>query len=406
MTEPLLMALTALAAWLGVEAFRVGDAGSIRRAGFALAAAAMTRYEAWPFTAALLALGPFRRFVLDGPRESIMLAAASRSTAAAALAFVVLSRATVGEWFVKSGFFIAENPDLRRPLAALVSVWWGTHQLTSYRWPSSCGGLAVLLARSLRSRDAAHWLPPRSGWRGGAPLVRVLLGPPVPDSLHGPACPCGWTGCRLLRRDGRPIEAARRSPGPRGGGGGSGRSIPPPDGGRAQWDRTNQAGRPRWRPTSGTVERGTRHGSMGSLAHFMQELSREGFRIRDFLHEGNETSGLPRSSTRTLTPNGCSSRNRRKGATCSRRGRAPVLSTWRLCARRRGRRRRTLSPKIEREAVHRRPCGKQSRRTQVMKRSFRTIAERGEDAEPAKSSLVPRKSRQIGRAHWYRPPIR
>jgi hypothetical protein len=27
--------------------------------------------------------------------------------------------------------------------------------------------------------------------------------------------------------------------------------------------------------------------SMGSLAHYMQELSHEGFHIRDFLHEGN-----------------------------------------------------------------------------------------------------------------------
>ena len=27
--------------------------------------------------------------------------------------------------------------------------------------------------------------------------------------------------------------------------------------------------------------------SMGSLAHYMQELSREGFRIADFIHEGN-----------------------------------------------------------------------------------------------------------------------
>ena len=27
--------------------------------------------------------------------------------------------------------------------------------------------------------------------------------------------------------------------------------------------------------------------SMGSLAHYMQELSREGFAIADFLHEGN-----------------------------------------------------------------------------------------------------------------------
>ena len=39
MTEPLLMALTALAAWLGIEAFRTGDARGIRRAGLALAAA-------------------------------------------------------------------------------------------------------------------------------------------------------------------------------------------------------------------------------------------------------------------------------------------------------------------------------------------------------------------------------
>jgi hypothetical protein len=27
--------------------------------------------------------------------------------------------------------------------------------------------------------------------------------------------------------------------------------------------------------------------SMGSLAHYMQELSRDGFRIADFIHEGN-----------------------------------------------------------------------------------------------------------------------
>jgi hypothetical protein len=56
----------------------------------------------------------------------------------------------------------------------------------------------------------------------------------------------------------------------------------------AQWDRTNQAGRAqvaaylraRWNGEPVMA-------SMGSLAHFMQELSREGFRIRDFLHEGN-----------------------------------------------------------------------------------------------------------------------
>jgi len=56
----------------------------------------------------------------------------------------------------------------------------------------------------------------------------------------------------------------------------------------AQWDRANQAGRAEvaaylrahWNGRTIMV-------SMGSLAHFMQELSHDGFSIRDFLHEGN-----------------------------------------------------------------------------------------------------------------------
>ena len=48
--------------------------------------------------------------------------------------------------------------------------------------------------------------------------------------------------------------------------------------------------------------RGGYHGekilaSMGSLAHYMQELSRDGFRIADFIHEGNGPSGNWRSTT-------------------------------------------------------------------------------------------------------------
>src|ERR1019366_8241024 len=56
----------------------------------------------------------------------------------------------------------------------------------------------------------------------------------------------------------------------------------------AQWETPNQ-------PVRKTVTdclRANYHGetimaSMGSLGHYMQEASRDGFAIRDFLHEGN-----------------------------------------------------------------------------------------------------------------------
>ena len=56
----------------------------------------------------------------------------------------------------------------------------------------------------------------------------------------------------------------------------------------AQLDRNNGEGR---RAVTTCLARGydgtTIMASMGSLAHYMQELSREGFDIGDFLHEGN-----------------------------------------------------------------------------------------------------------------------
>ena len=56
----------------------------------------------------------------------------------------------------------------------------------------------------------------------------------------------------------------------------------------AQWDRPNIVARDR---VSAYLQ-SNYHGetvmvSMGSLGHYMQDLSRSGFRIRDFLHEGN-----------------------------------------------------------------------------------------------------------------------
>ena len=56
----------------------------------------------------------------------------------------------------------------------------------------------------------------------------------------------------------------------------------------AQWDRPNS--RARQDVTAClplATPRPTIMASMGSLAHYMQELSQAGFAIRDFLHEGN-----------------------------------------------------------------------------------------------------------------------
>ena len=56
----------------------------------------------------------------------------------------------------------------------------------------------------------------------------------------------------------------------------------------AQWDRANGPARQRVTDCLRAEYRGdTIMASMGSLAHYMQELSHEGIAIRDFVHEGN-----------------------------------------------------------------------------------------------------------------------
>jgi len=56
----------------------------------------------------------------------------------------------------------------------------------------------------------------------------------------------------------------------------------------AQWDKPNSIGR---HAVTECLMRDYHHelilASMGSLAHYMQELSQEGIHIRDFVHEGN-----------------------------------------------------------------------------------------------------------------------
>ena len=293
MTESMLMALVLLSAWFAIEAFRSGEPAAIRRAGAATAAAVLTRYEAWPFAAALLAIG-MASALRQGSSSREALARTARLAAypaAAVAAFLVLSRATVGEWFVTSGFFVAENAAHHRPLGALASVWWGLHELSSLPLAVlGAAGLTILLVRAWRSPDLAPWLPalalagvaalPWYAFYSGHPFrIRYMI-PLLPALALGVGCAVGLAG-RL-----KPLVAVLAlsavALGPR----------PLDPGARmvveAQLDRANQAGRAEvaaylrahWNGRTIMV-------SMGSLAHFMQELSRDGFSIRDFLHEGN-----------------------------------------------------------------------------------------------------------------------
>jgi hypothetical protein len=56
----------------------------------------------------------------------------------------------------------------------------------------------------------------------------------------------------------------------------------------AQWDRSASEGRRAVTRCLAPAYRGEKVlASMGSLAHYMQELSTEGFALKEFVHEGN-----------------------------------------------------------------------------------------------------------------------
>ena len=138
MTEPLLFATTAAAlALIGSWIERGGSDDGRTPPALALAAACLTRYEAWPITAAAIVLAVRGAAATREHRSAQAFAAmpAARSLARArGRPLPVNSRWTVGAWFVSGGFFVAENTDaLGHPLVAWKQVREG---LTGCRAPA------------------------------------------------------------------------------------------------------------------------------------------------------------------------------------------------------------------------------------------------------------------------------
>jgi hypothetical protein len=279
---------------LGPRTSEFGPRISTKAAGWACVAAVLTRYEAWPIIASAIVLS-FAILTRRGWR-TIDAFRAVRGLALwplwAIAAFLVNSKVTVGAWFVSSGFFVAENPALGRPWLAWTEVWQGLGELTGTVIPwIACAAAAIVIVSFVVSRErsavivvlalAASAALPWYAYYKGHP-IRIRYDVP----LVAAAAAIAGTGIALLPRRVRAITGtiviavAAWSAEP------FDRKAPVVV--ESQRDAQNTAGRRTVTDyLSGHWDGQPIMMSMGSLGHYMQEMSHAGFNIRDFLHEGN-----------------------------------------------------------------------------------------------------------------------
>lgn len=208
------------------------------------------------------------------------------------LGFLVLSKATVGEWLVTGGFYVAENPADGRPLLAFQQVGWGLGRIAGWpaAWLAAVGALVAVGA-------GVRWPERRSWWFilalagcAALPFYAFVSGHPFRIRYMVPlvAAVAGGVGLLVSVLPARTRWAAAlvvagllvvdRHPL---------FGLQSPMVAEARWDRANQAER---RGVTACLQQEWRGEpiliSMGALAHYMQELSKDGFALRDFVHEG------------------------------------------------------------------------------------------------------------------------
>lgn len=293
MTEAVLFGTTLVAVALTARWVDEG-AGSAVVPGVACAAACMTRYEAWPVTGALIALSS-SVLLRRGTDARTALFAGARLAIYPALAialFILNSRWTVGSWFVSGGFFVAENEALGKLALAWEQVRDGLHLLSGRAtvWPAYGAAVLIVLA-FVRSRNLASLALVLAPFAAAAlPIYAYMQGHPYRIRYSVPlvvACAAAVaTGVALLPRRIRGAAAAglvatvllQSRP--------LDRSAPLIA--EAQRDARNMEGR---QAITGYLEQHYDGRlimmSMGSLAHYMHDLSTSGFDLHDFLHEGN-----------------------------------------------------------------------------------------------------------------------
>jgi hypothetical protein len=292
MTEPLLLGLTAMAVASLVEWTR-GEGLPARQAGWAFALACLTRYEAWPVTASALVASAWALWRTGHrPLDALTrVGAIARYPALAIAGFAIFSRVVIGQWMVADRFYVPENAALGHPWIALSQVAWGVRQLTGPALlAAGTLGAAALGLTAFAKRDRAFAAIPLALTATAVlPWIAFAHGHPyrirylVP--LVAAEAVLAGVAAGLVKRAGRfaplalvLIVAVELRP----------MSVNAPMIVEAQWDRPNIARR---QPVTDYLR--SHYGgetimtSMGSLGHYMQDLSRSGFAVSDFLHEGN-----------------------------------------------------------------------------------------------------------------------
>jgi hypothetical protein len=292
MTESLLMGLCLLGIGMTWAWAVDGSCSPPWRAGLALAMACLTRYEAWPVTAAAViaaAIGLLRTGTAPA-RALGHVAALACWPMAAVIGFMVLSRLTVGSWLVTGGFFDVDVSTYHRPLVVVESLW-RSFRAVHGNVMTLIGFAAVIIVMysAFRSRGATHSLlvlslfaclalPAYALWNGHPSRIRYL----VPSAMALAAIT--GVGVGLLPRY-RSFAAAAVAL--------TALIETPPLSGRspmvveAQRDSDNVAGRQRLTDCFlQTYDHTPILASMGSLAPYMQETSRAGLPLRQYIHEG------------------------------------------------------------------------------------------------------------------------
>ena len=295
MTELLLFALligsvVVVMAWVEAE-----QSSETWRPGLVMSLACMTRYEAWPVTVALLSLT-----VLVLIRRGQRWADSLRSVAAIAawpfvaiLLFLVNSRVSTARWFVTGGFFVPENQAHGRPLVAVGQVVRGMIDTAGHLTVAlGAAGLFFGALWYARDRRRAHSVLSLALLATAAlPFYAFVSGHPfrvryMVVLVLAMAAGCGYAVAAIPRwRWQVAAIVALLATGPT-----------PLDSNapmvlEAQWDRP--ASRARQAVTECLAGQFARPedkvlASMGSLAHYMQELAVAGFRLDDFVHEGTD----------------------------------------------------------------------------------------------------------------------
>ena len=309
MTEPLLIAATALTIlwlveWVDAGAMVPGagvrDPGSVPpKLAAALFATMWTRYEAWPIVGVALAATAYALWRRGASFNTLLRRGTSLISwpALAVIIFLINSRITVGSWFVSEGFYVPDPTYAHQPIRTLVGIWWGTHQLSGYPIEAAALATAVVMAwRALaRKQDASLLITLALFASAAVPAVAFFDGHPYRIRYMIPlvsACAV-FSGFAVGL-----IAQTRKAPALRYAAAGillASLLIESPIWNlnapmllEAQWDRGASIGRRSVTTCLAREYNGDKVlASMGSLAHYMQELSNSGFAIADFVNEGN-----------------------------------------------------------------------------------------------------------------------